>query len=368
MVVFSPGLAETGGAAKRSRVIVEGLAARGWEVKVVTRAGTLRRVQVTRSPGLTVVEVPGFGRPRVGAALFLLTALPLGVYWGFRATTFLAIQLTSQSTAAAISSWVTKRRYVAMSTATGPLSEVEYVLSRRTSVMRRAFLRKAAYLVAQSSLGAQELQEISSGDRVKVLPNPVRPVERFPLTGSPQAMYAGRLSEEKDLFLLMDAWASIAADHEDAVLTLLGEGGSYRSIEDDLRTRVEGDPVLSRSVTFTGWVEDVTEHFRRSDVFVLPSRTEGMSNALVEACAHGRVVVVSDIPGNRAVVGDAYSLRFDSGDAEALERLLKLALFDEATRIRAREELEFVASMFSEESVMKKIESLLRDAADSPSN
>src|SRR3954453_20930000 len=75
IVIFSVGIAEPGGAARRSRLIAEGLADRGWQVRVVTRAGTLSRFRLRRSNDLTILEVPGFGRRRAGAILFLICAL-----------------------------------------------------------------------------------------------------------------------------------------------------------------------------------------------------------------------------------------------------------------------------------------------------
>jgi glycosyltransferase involved in cell wall biosynthesis len=51
-----------------------------------------------------------------------------------------------------------------------------------------------------------------------------------------------------------------------------------------------------------GEVTDVEPYLRAADVFVLPSRDEGMSIALLEAMAVGLPAVASDIPGNRAVV------------------------------------------------------------------
>ncbi len=53
-----------------------------------------------------------------------------------------------------------------------------------------------------------------------------------------------------------------------------------------------------------GALEDVEGRLREADLFVLPSREEGMSIALLEAMALGMPLVASSIPGNRRLVAD----------------------------------------------------------------
>jgi len=103
-------------------------------------------------------------------------------------------------------------------------------------------------------------------------------------------------------------------------------------------------------VTFVGHQEDVYRFLAVTDVFVLPSRKEGVSNALLEAMSQGLPVIAADdeLGGNREVVRDGVdgylvglgdSVRF----AEALLRLLsdpKLRR-DVGRRARCRIEQEF---------------------------
>ena len=116
----------------------------------------------------------------------------------------------------------------------------------------------------------------------------------------------------------------------------------------------------------TGWVPSVEPYYRANDVFVLPSREEGMSNALLEACAHGRVVVASDIPPNRAVLGDDYPLLFPVGSIEALaDRLLTAADPPPPPGTRPGTWCLQRIPEFSVPSVSGRLERLI-DAADRP--
>jgi glycosyltransferase involved in cell wall biosynthesis len=183
-----------------------------------------------------------------------------------------------------------------------------------------------------------------------------------PLSGAPNVLFIGRLSKEKDLERLLDAWPVVIGDRPDASLTLAGGGGAYRSMESILKQRVSSDPVLSSSVVLSGWVEDVSALLSANDVFVFPSLSEGMSNALLEAAAAGRVIVASNIPANRAVLGDDYPLLFEAGDTDALGRALRSAITDEKVRASARDRLALRIDSFSERRIVDRVEGMVEGA------
>jgi glycosyltransferase involved in cell wall biosynthesis len=183
-----------------------------------------------------------------------------------------------------------------------------------------------------------------------------------PLSGAPNVLFIGRLSKEKDLERLLDAWPAVVGDRPDASLTLAGSGGAYRSVESILKQRVSSDPVLSSSVVLSGWVEDVSALLSANDVFVFPSLSEGMSNALLEAAAAGRVIVASNIPANRAVLGDDYPLLFEAGDTDALGRALRSAITDEKVRASARDRLALRIDSFSERGIVDRVEGMVEGA------
>ena len=366
LVLLTPGHAEPGGAQRRSRLLAEGLRDRDWDVRVVTRAGSLSRPRMRKSPGLAVLEVPGFGRRRLGAALFYAVALPLTLVWGARARAFVSLQLMSTTTVAGTASLMLRRPYLAMATTSNDLGELAYLRRTLLGPIRLRLLRRAAALIAQTEEVAADLRQVVNGS-VSVLPNPVElPAEVPPLNGEPRLLYTGRLSSEKDLFTLLGAWEYVAAENPSASLTLAGAGGAFRSVENEIRGAVARSAVLARSVTVTGWVPSVEPHYRRCDVFVLPSREEGMSNALLEACAFGRVVIASDIGPNRAVLGDEYPLLFPVGDVGALAECMARALDPaDPLRVAALARTRERIGSFSLKDVAERLEALI-DATDRP--
>jgi glycosyltransferase involved in cell wall biosynthesis len=75
----------------------------------------------------------------------------------------------------------------------------------------------------------------------------------------------------------------------------------------------------SDSVSFLGHVKDVKSLYLSACIFVLPSRGEGLSNALLEAQSYGIPAVVSDIPGNcEVVIHQKTGLVVPVGDAAQL--------------------------------------------------
>lgn len=361
ILLFTPGLSETGGAARRSRLFAEGLAERGHDVVVISRSGSGNRLAWRRSNGMRSVEVPGFDRRRLGALLYAALALPLGLVVGRTARGIVAIQLTAPGTIASLCALVWGRPFIALTSTTGELSEVDAVLGSRTAPVRRRLLSRADRLVGQSGDSAKELERLVPADRVAVLPTPVRlPADDAKvLLGTPTVAWSGRFSAEKDLLRLLEAWLRVLEDVPNAELTLVGGASEHRSIEDELLGRIAADERLRASVQVTGWVDDAAALVSRSDVFVLPSRTEGMSNSLLEACVLGRVVVVSDIPGNRAVVGADYPLLFPVGDVEAMAAALVAALTDQGVRARSLTQLEARTEAFALPVVVDRLLELL---------
>ena len=84
---------------------------------------------------------------------------------------------------------------------------------------------------------------------------------------------------------------------------------------------------LTGRVVLAGAFDAVDEILQAADLFVLPSREEGLSLALLEALAAGLPVVASDIPGNRLVIEDGQEgLLFPPGAAGVLASAIEVLL------------------------------------------
>ena len=137
-----------------------------------------------------------------------------------------------------------------------------------------------------------------------------------------RAVFVGRLASEKGLDTLIEAWLKVRARFPTAQLILVGEGPERAALENQARA-IGLTLGHDQAVSIPGSVRDSTETLRQADLFVFPSREEGMSIALLEAMALGLPVVASSIPGNRRLIDDLEHGRLDSaGDPDKLAKAI----------------------------------------------
>jgi glycosyltransferase involved in cell wall biosynthesis len=143
-------------------------------------------------------------------------------------------------------------------------------------------------------------------------------------------LFASRLVPEKGCHDLIEAFARVPTDKK---LVIAGGAGEPAYIE---RLRRMADPAR---VVFAGHRvgNELAQLFSNAYLFVLPSYVEGMSNALIEALAHRRPVLASDIEENAEVVEDC-GFYFRTGDVADLTRRIAGLLTDSASvaRVKAR--------------------------------
>lgn len=168
--------------------------------------------------------------------------------------------------------------------------------------------------------GAVRRELIAAGydeSRIVDLPNgvPVPDEPWSPRPGwseNPEAAFIGRLAPEKGLRALIDAWPIVRRSFPGARLTLIGEGPERPS----LAARI-AQLGLAESIRLPGPSPTPGAQLASADLFVLPSREEGMSIALLEAMALGIPTVATAIPGNLALIADGVHGRLAPADDPA---------------------------------------------------
>jgi glycosyltransferase involved in cell wall biosynthesis len=134
----------------------------------------------------------------------------------------------------------------------------------------------------------------------------------------------GRLTEQKGQLALLDAVAKLTPRIAKLALIVAGDGPLRGRLEERAR-----DLGIAERVRFLGIRRDRDTLYAAMDAFVLPSRWEGLSLALVEAMGAGRAVVATDVGGNPEVVSHGKTgLLVPPGDASALADALATVLTD----------------------------------------
>jgi len=218
--------------------------------------------------------------------------------------------------------------------------------SRVTSRLRRAAeilgLRAAdAVIVTTPELGAHVATRI---DPVKIhlIPNGVDTARFSPAPRTDRrtknVLYVGRLSEEKNLGVVVEAAARLTGRVE-LQLTFVGDGPARASLEAQTRSR-------GVAAKFVQVVEhrNLPSYLNDADAFVLSSFTEGHPKALLEAMSAGVPCVASNVSGNRSIIepGETGFL-FELGAPDALAAVLERVLGDregaKAVAARARKRI-----------------------------
>lgn len=135
--------------------------------------------------------------------------------------------------------------------------------------------------------------------------------------GEPIAVCVATINKLKNQISAIHAWSRVVERFPTARILFIGAETKPKLAE---YYRAEAQRLgLSNHVLILGWKSHVNDYLDAADVFVLASRTEGMSNSVLEAMAHGIPCVVSDVPGNRFLIsGEPEGLLFAPDNHEAL--------------------------------------------------
>ena len=166
-------------------------------------------------------------------------------------------------------------------------------------------------------------------------------------------LYMGRLDEAKGVHLLIQAFLGLKTDKK---LAIAGQGTFSEGYVGKLNDLAKDDPRIRFLGPVTGrlWQELYTNAY----LYVHPSESEGLSQALLEGMSTGNCCVVSDLPANLEAVGDG-GVVFPTGDWQALYGKLAELMEDEA-RVKAvgAAGKERVRSIFSWDTVADQMETI----------
>jgi glycosyltransferase involved in cell wall biosynthesis len=121
------------------------------------------------------------------------------------------------------------------------------------------------------------------------------------------------------LDVLVAAWSEVVRERPGADLLVIGEGPERPRLK-----RQIDELGLHERIQMPGSAADVTPRLRSAGLFVLPSREEGMSIALLEAMALGMPIVATAIPGNQGLItGGVHGRLVPADDPLALAQAIR---------------------------------------------
>jgi glycosyltransferase involved in cell wall biosynthesis len=174
-------------------------------------------------------------------------------------------------------------------------------------------------------------------------------------------LFVGRLTTNKRPLILIRAFDEIAREIPTATLLMCGDGPLKQTVEGEIVKRG-----LEGKVKMFGWVSPrfVNELRSKAGLFVLPSASEGLSVALLEAMAAGQTIIVSQNESHAAVIEDGKNgLLFQLDDSGHLANQIRLAIADKSLRVRlSRSALRLCQTEFSNAVVAKALENVYSGA------
>lgn len=347
VMVISQFFPERGGAEVQAQLLAGALRARGAQVTVLTR-------RLKGLPKRAVID----GIPVYRA----IRTVPLPFLWGlaFMVSTFIFlfrkrneydlihchIMHEFQTVVAVAIKYLFRKKVVVKMSSSGMTSDIRLILEK---VYGKLFLRLAKgvdAVIAVCRESSQELRtagfpagrlvEIANGvDTASFIPVPSRevPEERI-------ITFIGRLDGFKGVDDLLHGFKVLLAKKESVRLVIVGTGPLESQFKE-----LAGTLHLKERVTFKGKQNSIVAELHNTDVFVLPSRSEGMSNVLLEAMACGVPIVATAVGGNTDLISDRRNgilVPPSDPDAlgEALGELLLNGALAEQLGSRARKTVE----------------------------
>ncbi len=175
------------------------------------------------------------------------------------------------------------------------------VYHRLISPILRPVWHRASSVVANSK-GLFTLAKNFDGNvDIKIVPNGVDVDKYKPPDyrnwSTPKMLWVGRLVYQKGLDFLLDSLETLK--NLSWELTLIGDGPQRGFLE-----KTAQEKGISDRIIFKGWLnrDELTRYYDESNLFVFPSRHEGMPNAVLEAMASGLPVIATEIAGNEELV------------------------------------------------------------------
>ncbi len=235
-------------------------------------------------------------------------------------------------------------------------------LFRMLGPVARNVWRHAAGASAVSSF-VQELAVRAYGGPVTRIMNGVdlndAPLIPFALSTPPHLVFLGRFNPQKNAPLLINALSQVA--DLDWRLTMIGDGPDMSAV----REKVCSAGLESR-VSLAGWksASEVRGLLATADVLCMPSTSEGMPMAALEALKYGLALITTDIPGLRdVVIPGRNGLQAPAGNVVAYAGVLRAALTDLPGLLRMRRASWEHARAFALPEIVTQYEDLLRASA-----
>lgn len=374
-----PDAPEVGGAARQCVKLSKALTRKGIDVTILTSRLTWGGTTLDQIEGVPVVYLntlrPMLGRKglrKFGLYAFMVSALLYLSRHRNDYDIFHAHSSLVPGFVAVLAGKLFKKKSLIKMMNSGPRNDIIRFKQDKSLIGTKQmanYLFNCDKVIALNPDAYRELIELGfSAKQIVTIPNGVEIKEIQPKTSSVQPdpvgptrlIFVGRLTATKKIDTLLRACYLLQTEWHitNFQLDILGRG----SMDTELR-KLSQQLNLDNRVNFMGEIANVPEYLQKTDIFILPSDAEGISNALLEAMASGLACIASDVAGNRQLIHhEQNGLLVETGNEVALAAAIKK--FIENNNLRGQLGLaarKTVEEKFSIEAVAFQYISLYRE-------
>ena len=192
-------------------------------------------------------------------------------------------------------------------------------------------------------------------DKGIIIGNPVNVSTDKKELGTKKIVAVGRLTEQKNHEMLINAFKKINDYSKEYKLYIYGEGGLREKLEEQV-----GNLKLQEYVFLPGNFEDIHERISDADIFVLSSRYEGLSNALLEAMMIGIPCISTDCAGANEVIENGYNgILIPNEDEGELIKAIKQIINDSKKMKKLSVNAKKSVELFKSENILTKWEKVI---------
>ncbi|HUW59427.1 MAG TPA: glycosyltransferase family 4 protein [Candidatus Bathyarchaeia archaeon] len=345
-------LSDYSGEANQLRALSPRLQAAGVEVRVLT-SNVARRDAEDEVDGVRVIRLAA---PEHGRATRFAQRVPMWLLRHRREWDIVHIHSTARSALAALAATrVLGKKSLLKFTLMGSDDAITVRESRLSGIKMRLLRLADAYAAPSTALAESVSAAGLPADRVARIPNGADLNKFAPPTEDERArlrndlleqfqwlhdaliaLFVGAIEPRKGIDTLARAWPDVARRVPRARLLLVGPRDGARAetaaqFENDLR-----DAGVAETAALAGFSDRPEDFYRAADLFVFPSRGEGLPSALIEAHAAGLPSVAAQINGIIEDIIDEgkTGLIVPQDDPAQLSRALVALLEDDARRLR----------------------------------
>ncbi|MBK8372235.1 MAG: glycosyltransferase [Saprospiraceae bacterium] len=215
-------------------------------------------------------------------------------------------------------------------------------------------------VISQTNI-AKEYQKKYFGNRVKieVVPNALREIDVFPETEKKNIILAvGRFNDPlKGFDMLLEAF-SMVQNHD---WKLHFAGGEKN--EDPILEKIIREKNLEDRIQFLGKVKEMDLIYASASIFVIPSRSEGFPNVLIEAMAFGLPCISFDfIAGPKDIIThEEDGILVENGNIESLANRINRLIENDKERLRLANNAKKIRYKYSSEMISNKLLTFLEN-------